>query len=653
MFTSILLFPFIYFLFLLLCNEIKPRSGLKVGLYGYFLTIIISVCLLLKSCILKGTSKYVFVYHILNWSTLGGVDLNFFIFFDFMSIIMTFTVLFIAFCVNMFSVYYMSNDPFIIRFFAYLSLFTFCMLLLVTAMDLLQFFIGWELVGMCSYILINFWYTRKQANIAAMKAVMVNRFGDYCFLLGMGLLIFKYQTLNILELSYLVLLDDCSNFNLNAAAILLFLAVMSKSAQFGLHMWLPDAMEGPTPVSALIHAATMVTAGIFLLLRLSNIFELCSFISNIIVLVGTLTALFGATTGIAQSDIKKIIAFSTCSQLGYMVAACGLSCYNIAFFHLITHAFFKSLLFLCAGNVIHTLSGEQDIRKMGGLLKILPFTFVCICIASWALCGIPYFAGYYSKEMIISVALQSDLWLFNFSGIVLLIAAVFTSFYSAKLVYYVFISKSNVSVKPHSENSELFFIFQYLPLTLLSMMSIVSGYLLKDPITGYGLQSSLNYFYEYSIDTTKVSWHEFLNSTIKLVITFISMSGYIFYFFVYKNYINLDIIFEKNKLVRNLYNFFYNRWFLDATVSTIFSHFFLFFYEDFNSDIIQIKFIDYLSTKTVIAWSENSQAHYGNAIIYTPFQYVRAVISTSLLLLFVTTYIGDLYDYYHLENYYI
>lgn len=650
MFTAILMFPVVYFIFLILCNEVGPRLGLKIGIFGYLITLITATYLLIKSCILNSTGKFIYVYHMLNWSSLGGVDFNFFIFFDFMSILMVFTVLFIAFCVNLFSIYYMANDPFIIRFFAYLSLFTFCMLLLVTAMDLLQFFIGWELVGMCSYVLINFWYTRKQANLASMKAVIVNRFGDYSFLIGMGLLIAKFQTLNIVDLSWMAIVDSNSNLSLSTIMLFLFIAVMSKSAQFGLHMWLPDAMEGPTPVSALIHAATMVTAGVYLLIRLSNMFMVCSELSNFIVLIGTLTALFGATTGLAQSDIKKIIAFSTCSQLGYMVAACGLSCYSLAFFHLITHAFFKSLLFLCAGNIIHTLSGEQDIRKMGGLVKVLPFTFICINIASGALCGIPHFAGYYSKEMIISVALQSNFWIFNYSGLILVLSAMFTSLYSAKLTYYVFIVKPKYTIKTFAENSESLRFYQYTPLIFLSIMSIFSGYLFKDIIAGYGISSSVNLYSEFSLDRANIAWVEFLNPIIKFILVFIGFSGYLFYFFVYKKVINIDLIFEKSKLIRNFYSFFYNRWYVDAIVSSFFSYFFLIYYEETNLNIIQIRFLDYFSTKTVIMWTENSQVLYSNSIIYTPFQYVRAVLSTSLILMFITTYLGDLNDYYHPNN---
>jgi len=309
MYSSILFYPLFLFFYLLVFSELKPKSLFISGVVGYIITLLSVINLLFINCFNGYSGKYVYSYQFFNWSTIANVDIGLNIWLDYVSVIMSFTVIFIAFMVNIFSIYYMANDPFIVRFFSYLSLFTFCMLLLVTANDLVQLFIGWELVGMCSYLLINFWYTRKQANIAAAKAVLVNRVGDFFFLYSMSLIFTKFGTLNIYDLSWIFITNSYDFVYFNKICLFIFFAVMSKSAQIGLHMWLPDAMEGPTPVSALIHAATMVTAGIYLLLRLSNLFLISPDILKFVILIGSTTALFGATTGSAQTDIKKNNSF--------------------------------------------------------------------------------------------------------------------------------------------------------------------------------------------------------------------------------------------------------------------------------------------------------------------------------------------------------
>jgi len=579
-----------------------------------------------------------------------GIDLGLSIWFDYVSVIMCFTVILIASMVNLFSVYYMANDPNIARFFSYLGLFTFCMLLLVTAIDLMQFFIAWELVGLCSYLLINFWYTRKQANIASTKAVLVNRVGDFSFLFGMSILFINIGSLNIYDLSWIVLTNMFQNLDYNVISFLMFIAVMSKSAQIGLHMWLPDAMEGPTPVSALIHAATMVTAGIFLMIRLSSLFIVSEKTLLFVSLVGSITALFGSTTGTAQTDIKKIIAFSTCSQLGYMVSACGLGYFNFAFFHLVTHAFFKSLLFLSAGIIIHTLRGEQDIRKMGGLLKILPITFIAIVIASWALSGIPYLSGYYSKELIICVAILQNSWLGFFIGLLLIISAIFTSTYSAKLVYYVFISKPRSNSKInysllHKENSEKYLIFQTLPLVVLSIFSIFGGFILKDSIAGIGSNTILNVFGEFSIKNSNGLWVEFLPIFIKSILTISSLSGYLFYFLVHKNYLNINYLFNKSKFTKSLYSFFYNRWYIDFLISYFVNYFILYIWEDVNIYYIQSKIIDLFTVKLIIGITNNMSYSFGNVTTATPQQYVKLTVISSILMLFFINIVIDIIEF--------
>jgi len=581
MFSGILLFPLFYFIYLLVFSELKPKSLLFSGVFGYFITFLSIGYLLYTTCFIGFSGKYIYSYQFFNWSTISNVDIGLNIWLDYVSVIMSFTVILIAFMVNVFSIYYMANDPFIVRFFSYLSLFTFCMLLLVVSNDLIQFFIGWELVGMCSYLLINFWYTRKQANIAAAKAVLVNRVGDFFFLYGISLIFLKLETLNIYDLSWIFITNSYDFINFNKMCLFIFIAVMSKSAQIGLHMWLPDAMEGPTPVSALIHAATMVTAGIYLLLRLSTLFLISDDILKLVTIIGSTTALFGATTGSAQTDIKKIIAFSTCSQLGYMVTACGLGQFNLAFFHLVTHAFFKSLLFLSAGVIIHTLGGEQDIRKMGNLKNILPITYAAIMVASLTLSGIPYLSGYYSKELIISAAITSNTYVGFLSGLVLIISAIFTSGYSAKLIYYVFIFKSKDDLffikKLHQENSEYFKYFQIIPLYILTIMSIFVGYLFKDMIAGVGSNITLNIFDEYNTMGSGSLWFEYLPFYIKIILNISGISGFIFYYIIHNNYFNVNFYIKKLNIIQEINSFFFNRWNLDMLVFN-FSYFLLLFF---------------------------------------------------------------------------
>jgi len=319
--------------------------------------------------------------------------------FDSLTVVMLIVVTFISTLVHFYSTEYMSHDPHLPRFMSYLSLFTFFMLILVTADNFIQLFVGWEGVGLCSYLLINFWFTRIQANKAAIKAMVVNRIGDFGLALGIFVI---YINFNSVEYSTVFALIPSYEFDfvyffgfnvhlLTLIAILLFVGAVGKSAQLGLHTWLPDAMEGPTPVSALIHAATMVTAGVFLLARCSPIFEYAPNALIVVTFVGAVTAFFAASTGLLQNDLKKVIAYSTCSQLGYMIFACGLSNYSVGVFHLSNHAFFKALLFLGAGSVIHAVADEQDMRRMGGLKKLVPFTFAVMSIGSFALMGFPFF----------------------------------------------------------------------------------------------------------------------------------------------------------------------------------------------------------------------------------------------------------------------
>ena len=392
----------------------------------------------------------------------------------------------------------MSTDPHFIRFIGTLSLFTFFMAFLIVSDNLLLLFFGWEGVGICSYLLINFWFTRLLANKAAMKAIFVNKIGDLSLILGILLTFYTFNTVDFLTLSGLVPFFFNKSFFflglkfkiLNLICWFFLIGSVSKSAQLILHIWLPDAMEGPTPVSALIHAATMVTVGIFLILRTSFIFEYSPEILNILMVWGALTAFFSAFIGCFQLDIKKIIAYSTCSQLGYMFSVCGLSGYNFSLFHLINHAFFKALLFLSAGMLIHSLLNEQDIRKMGSLLKLLPVTFCFFFLGSLALMGLPFFSGFYSKDLIIELFFIQ----LNFSSIfsywLLIFSALLTIIYSLRLIYFVFLNKKNFhknffhkTIYTKIQESNFFLI---LPLIGLAFGSIFSGYFLQDLIVGQG-----------------------------------------------------------------------------------------------------------------------------------------------------------------------
>jgi NADH-quinone oxidoreductase subunit L len=384
---------------------------------------------------------------ILRWVNSGAFTANWVLRIDTLTVVMLVVVNTISALVHVYSLGYMHHDEHQPRFFAYLSLFTFAMLMLVTSDNLLQMFFGWEGVGLMSYLLIGFWYTRESANAAAIKAFVVNRVGDFGFALGIFGCFAVFQSIEFDTIFAAASTQTGKTIHflswefdtLTTLCLLLFMGAMGKSAQFLLHTWLPDAMEGPTPVSALIHAATMVTAGVFLVARLSPLYELAPHAKEVVVIVGAITAFFAATVGLVQNDIKRVIAYSTCSQLGYMFVALGLGAYGVAIFHLFTHAFFKALLFLGSGSVIHAMSGEQDMRKMGGLAPHIKKTWILMIIGNLALTGFPFTAGYYSKDAIIESAFAGHS---SFAFTLLVIAALCTSFYSWRLAFMTFNGKS-------------------------------------------------------------------------------------------------------------------------------------------------------------------------------------------------------------------
>jgi NADH-ubiquinone oxidoreductase chain 5 len=412
---------------------------------------------------------------------------------DNLTITMLLVVNIVSTLVHLYSTDYMAQDPNLARFMSYLSLFTFFMLVLVTGENFVILFLGWEGVGLCSYLLISFWYTRIQANKSAIKALIVNRVADFALTIGMVAIFFVFKSLNfyvIFPLAPFFSNSTITFFNWEFSVLpmictLLFIGAMGKSAQIGLHTWLPDAMEGPTPVSALIHAATMVTAGVFLIIKCSPIFEYVPSILSMITFVGATTAFFSATIGLVQNDIKKVIAYSTCSQLGYMIFACGLSNYHVSLFHLANHAFFKALLFLSAGAIIHSLSNEQDMRKFGSLIPLLPFTSIMLLIGSLSLMGFPFLTGYYSKDLILELAFTKYTIEGSFAYTLGLITAFFTSYYSFRVFYMTFIYKNNSFRQVILHIHELP-IKMAIALSILSLGSIFLGYFAKDLLVGLG-----------------------------------------------------------------------------------------------------------------------------------------------------------------------
>jgi NADH-quinone oxidoreductase subunit L len=422
-----------------------------------------------------------------TWVDVGGFEFAWALRYDTLSVVMVAMVTCVSTLIHLYSVGYMSHDATIPRFFAYLSLFTFMMLMLVTADNLAQLFFGWEGVGLASYLLIGYWYERESANRAAMKAFIVNRVGDLFFMMGLALTFWTFGSIEFETIFQDVEAATTATIfglpSLEVIGVLLFLGACGKSAQLGLHTWLPDAMEGPTPVSALIHAATMVTAGVFLMARMSPLMEYAPTALAVVTVVGACTAFFAATVGCVQNDIKRIIAYSTCSQLGYMFFAAGVGAYQAAIFHLFTHAFFKALLFLGAGSVIHAMSDEQDIRKMGGIWTKIPVTYAVMWIGSLALAGIPLFAGYYSKDMILEVAFASHSGVGMFAFVCGIAAAFLTAFYSWRLIILTFHGKPRADhhTMEHVHESPAVML---IPLLALSVGAVLAGIVFQPLFVG-------------------------------------------------------------------------------------------------------------------------------------------------------------------------
>ena len=509
---------------------------------------------------------------IATWISSGSLEVNWSMKIDSLSAVMLVVVTSVSALAHIYSIGYMSHDPHKPRFMAYLSLFTFAMLMLVTADNFIQLFFGWEGVGLCSYFLIGFWFKKESANKAAINAFVVNRVGDFGFALGIFLIFYLFGTVNYTEVfaeipnitdKNLVFLGITFNA-VDLICLLLFIGAMGKSAQILLHTWLPDAMEGPTPVSALIHAATMVTAGVFLVVRCSPIYEYSDLALNIITIVGMSTAFFAATVALVQNDIKKIIAYSTCSQLGYMFFATGVGAYNVAMFHLFTHAFFKALLFLGSGSVIHAFKDEQNINNMGGVWKKLPYTYSLMIIGTLALTGFPFLSGFYSKDAIIEFAyLRGNTTGYYAAGIGIF-TAFLTSIYSWRLIFKTFHGEYNNKEIKIDETHESP-IVMLIPLVLLSIGAIFAGFLFKELFIGY---EGLNNFWRDSIFFLKPLSTDhpplwFLLLTPTLVILSIPLAYYLFL----KNRNLPERLASINK---PLYQFLLNKWYFDELYDVLF-----------------------------------------------------------------------------------
>ena len=502
---------------------------------------------------------------IAKWINSGSLDVNWSMNIDPLSSVMLVVVTLVSSLVHVYSIGYMSHDPYKPRFMAYLSLFTFAMLMLVTSDNFIQLFFGWEGVGLCSYFLIGFWFKKESANAAAIKAFVVNRVGDFGFALGIFLIFYLFGTVNYNEVFQQIPTITDTNLNflgievgaINLICFLLFIGAMGKSAQILLHTWLPDAMEGPTPVSALIHAATMVTAGVFLVVRCSPIYEYSPIILNLITIIGMTTAFFAATVALVQTDIKKIIAYSTCSQLGYMFFAAGVGAYNVAMFHLFTHAFFKALLFLGSGSVIHAFKDEQNINNMGAVWKKLPYTYALMIIGTLALTGFPFLSGFYSKDAIIEFAYLKGNTVGYYAAGVGVFTAFLTAIYSWRLIFKTFHGEyNNKSIKIEETHESP--LIMLIPLIILSIGAIFAGFIFKDLFISLGDQ---NNFWAQSIlfleplsTEHPPTW--FLLLTPILVLISIPIA---YYLFVKNKSIPEQIV----KINRPLYEFLVNKWYFD------------------------------------------------------------------------------------------
>tara|TARA_B100000123_G_scaffold84562_1_gene61072 strand:+ start:1536 stop:3467 length:1932 start_codon:yes stop_codon:yes gene_type:complete len=551
------------------------RLGDKLSLYLTSTLLLISMTLSWITFWQLSSNHVDKVYPLMEWMNIGDFNVVWSLRHDMLSAVMMIVITTVSAMVHIYSIGYMSHDNSKPRFMSYLSLFTFAMLMLVTSDNLIQLFFGWEGVGLASYLLIGFWYHKPSAHTAAMKAFIVNRVGDFGFILGIiaiysvfGSLYFDeiFSDVEGLHKLSIVMLGFKINV-IELIAILLFIGAMGKSAQIGLHTWLPDAMEGPTPVSALIHAATMVTAGVFLVCRMSPLLEFAPFALNVITIVGAMTAIFAATIGLTQFDIKRVIAYSTCSQLGYMFFAAGVSAYPASMFHLTTHAFFKALLFLGAGSVIHAMSDEQDMRKMGGIWKKIPITYALMWVGSLALAGIPFFAGYYSKDLILEAAWAASSNSGYFAFWLGCLAAFLTAFYSWRVLLLTFHGNFNSSkeVLDHVHESP---IVMLIPLFVLALGAIFSGWYFYNDFVGYNWKEFWGNSIFISEKHKAFKLAHYVPLWVKYLPIFLAILGILCAYLFYILNPNLPKILSKK--VSLIYNLFFNKWYFDELYDYLF-----------------------------------------------------------------------------------
>ena len=562
MYIFVIIFPFIGFILAGGFGKYFGREGSAIlSTFGLFLTLICAIFCFYEVAL----CNTVISIKLYTWVLLDIFNIDIGLIFDTITVTMVLVISTISFFVHLYSTAYMSHDPHISRFMGWLSFFTFFMLVLVTSDNFFQLFLGWEGVGLCSYLLINFWFTRILANKAAINAMLVNRIADVFFTLAIIVIFITFKTTDysvvfnlipIISNEKIIFLNILIN-KIDIIAFFLFIGAIGKSAQIIFHVWLPLAMEGPTPVSALLHAATMVTAGVFLVIRSSIFMEYSNNVLILLCIFGSVTAIFSGMVATFQYDVKRIIAYSTCSQLGYMFFSCGLSNYHVAFFHLFNHAFFKALLFLSAGALIHALFDEQDIRKMGKLLWGLPLIYVAIMIGSLAILGFPFLSGFYSKDLIIELVYSRYVLDSIFVYILSLLGALFTASYSLKVVFYIFFSKVNFSYTIYKFwNYHLSEVTDRMSISIFCLisLSIVSGFVFSDMFIGYGtifwnnsIYVSLDHFYFLDI--------EYIHPLIKNLPIILSLLIMILLFFLLDN--SWFFFLNYNSLYKKLLSYYY------------------------------------------------------------------------------------------------
>jgi NADH-ubiquinone oxidoreductase chain 5 len=644
MYLLTLFIPLLTFLLFATCANYLGTSGVRIIALINAWVLPINACLILYEVVYMDCPTFITLG---DWITVHDVGVEFGFVFDNLTVVLVFLISFVSTIVITYSLGYMSHDPHLVRFISYLYLFSFFMLLFVTSNNYIQLFLGWEGVGLVSYLLINFFFTRVQANKAALKAIFVNRFGDFAMFLGILAILthFKSSEFNVCFVvkATTTLLNDGSLFFYNDTnfihtfiAFSLLIAAVGKSAQVPLHIWLPDATEGPTPVSALLHAATMVTAGVFLLLRNGIFYESSVSVTFILVLLSSLTAVLGASIAAFQTDLKKIIAYSTCSQLGYMLMSFSNCCNDISLYHLLNHGFFKALLFLSAGCIIHALNNEQDVRRMGGLLVYLPCSYQYILLGSLSLMGIPFLSGFFSKDAILESAFSSysNIGLISFTAGIL--SAYFTSFYSARLILSVFISPTSSSKATVQEVHEAEGIL-FWPLLFLALGSITSGFIFKDLMIGLGS------YFAY-IPTDSNTWYkpflgsEFIPGSIKLLPFFVTLCGTL-----HAYHMERILSSDRDKILSHffllkVYRFFNLKWFFDI----IYNHYIIVSFLEFCYHVV-LKYIDRglfehvgpsgIETAFFVAYSHFKQLYSGMVTAYLLFIVANIVLMLSCIFL--------------------